>query len=267
MSSVTFEPTNASMSDQLRAMYRGHLCRKREQLAEFSGRVKWSTPDFPVELLAFIGLNDYSGSPITEEQREKIDRGVRQLRAEWPHAYETIVNGAPFIVKVARPSGPPIGTATYLEYLDCTFITDWAFNFLPPKTILPRNQLYGIQENLYHESLHYRVYRRIVREDIFDRSISTFENGSVYIPWHDTQWPVEQAIQAYYVYERVLPMRRRLAEDARQSSVLRKQLAYACEEAEFALESLANEIGRTAPTLNPKIQALWADVFASKDIS
>lgn len=235
--------------------YRAYLHEHRLPLLEIGGR-EIATATFTPDLLRLLDLVDFTGETISLPQRERIAQALRELRLDFPRAYRCILDGTQVIAKIATSTRQMISSATYLEFLGCTFISDWAFRCIPPGTVLPENQLYCIQENLYHESLHQKLYVYIEEQSIF--SDRTVDHGSVHVPWHDVRWPLEQAIHAFFVYRNVLPMRRRAAGDERHALPVRRRLSKAEEAARSSIDALGERISEITATSTPAVRGLWS---------
>ena len=87
-----------------------------------------------------------------------------------------------------------------------TFITKKIIRHIPPKTILPEINYYGIQENLFHEALHHQLSATIISNKVFTNP--EFINEMILIPWRNCSWPLDRCFHALFVYNGVIKMRK-----------------------------------------------------------
>lgn len=116
-----------------------------------------------------------------------------------------------------------LSSCTFYELPNYSIVTDLATNYLPPKVFCAIPHPYALIENLYHESIHQAIFGSM---DV-DGLLGDGEPPDIWVPWHGTHWPMEQAFHAWLVYERVGRLRK---------LALRSNIARSIPELEVALE-------------------------------
>jgi hypothetical protein len=215
-----------------------------------SGKSLRHTSKISRDLLSVVELDHCEVETFSVRDLSLLQIALQNLQEAFPLAYETIERNTVVLVKI-RSEKPFVSSTTYLEILGCTFISDWAFQFLPPTFQLGNGDLYPIQENLYHESLHQQLMLQINQWEVFDRTQKPESYGQIFVPWHNKFWSFEHALHAYYVYKMIAPMRRHFAGErekgAEGAEVLFQGAAHAAEQAEIlriGLESAIPGLGQ-----------------------
>lgn len=229
-----------------------------------SGEIVFETNDVPArileavdvtkDLLRIVELEAYDQIPLQQKHVHSIQAALDDLKVSYPPAYVNILKHTKAICMInTDPPRLTMCTGTYGEILGLTFMSRWAFSFLPPATLFRESTLYPIQENLYHESLHQVMLGFINEHQTYDR---TKRYPTIFIPWHDTQWVVEQGIHALYYYMHILPMRRARLQAVSADSADAQKMQKAIAEAERAISSLNESIADIYDALDDKVQTL-----------
>jgi hypothetical protein len=141
----------------------------------------------------------------------------------------------------------------------CTFLTYKAIQHIPPKVIIPAITLYGLQENLFHESLHQQLSATLIFEDILTGSADMAP--PVPIPWRATVWPVDRALHAAWVYGNVLGLRQAEIERGPEGGErVRQTLSRAYDEGRAALAHLVAALDKHRDSFTVRGQAILETV-------
>jgi hypothetical protein len=111
-------------------------------------------------------------------------------------------------------------------------VTKKIIRHIPPVRILPVVSFYGIQENLFHEALHQQLTAYIIASD--DLLKPAAPNHKIHIPWRNTEWPLDRALHAAWVYRGLLAFRKRMV-DVTPTKMLRTVITESYRESEQAL--------------------------------
>ena len=124
----------------------------------------------------------------------------------------------------------------------CAFMTDKALRDIPPDTILPEDSPWALAENLYHESLHQQLSATILQEDILSDAYDARSAPKISVPWRSTDWEIDRAFHALYVYSRLLPMREQYARSRDLDPLAAFYIAEAIQKGRAALRYLAEAL-------------------------
>ncbi len=89
----------------------------------------------------------------------------------------------------------------------CAFVTDKANRHIPPDTVVDRDSIYFLAENLYHEALHLELSATLLLTDVVSDSYESSEARRIQIPWRGQSWEPDRIVHAAYVYANILRLR------------------------------------------------------------
>jgi hypothetical protein len=177
-------------------------------------RIRLCYTGFPTSVLMDLGLAVYRSAVPKQNVKSTIEQAITNLR---PKMLETISSWISVIVYLEPIQKGGLSSTSFYELPHCCFVTRFATRFLPPDTVLPVSHPYAFQENLYHEALHQWLCRQIARDPVVKAGVET----SVFPSWRGGEaWPLEQAIQACFVYAHVGPFRKMEAQNGASNLAL-----------------------------------------------
>lgn len=115
-----------------------------------------------------------------------------------------------------------ISSTTFYDYPFCTFFSKCGLFFIPPNTVFFEPNDYAIFDNIYHEALHQELLIQILLDKIFNNYKLVPKENIIPIPWRNTLWTIEHALQAYYVYRHLCISRQLFSQSLKDNIMLEK---------------------------------------------
>lgn len=169
--------------------------------------LEWCVNDPSGETLQLVGLSEFEVAPCIERRRRYLQQALDNL-ANWNrYAYECIQNFTSSLIwlrlKTLDAAVPLFSSTSFYEFPHCTFLTDLALYHIPPDIVFSVPMVYALRENLYHEALHQQLCTLISKYGVFTDPTVAHALPGILIPWRNTYWKLEHALQAAFVYSKV----------------------------------------------------------------
>lgn len=158
--------------------------------------------DLSIEELSFLQLPDYKISTI-QANHSFIKRAVTKIGMILSEPFNVIkqhTNYLAIIEPLREKTCNIISSTTFYDYPFCTFFARYGYFYMPPNIIFHEPNDYVIFDNLYHESLHQQLLIQIMLGKIFINHKFLSRDEIIPIPWRNSKWTIEHALQAAYVY-------------------------------------------------------------------
>lgn len=158
--------------------------------------------DLSIEELSLLQLSDYRISNI-QANYSFIKRAVTKIGMILSEPLDVIKQHTSYLAIIESTQGGAcdiISSTTFYDYPLCTFFTRYGYFYMPPNIVFHEPNDYVIFDNLYHEALHQKLLIQIILGKIFINHKSLSRDEIIPIPWRDSKWTIEHALQAAYVY-------------------------------------------------------------------
>jgi hypothetical protein len=159
-------------------------------------------------ILRDLDLTQYSQVEPSVNFARMLKQAVESLDS-YPHVDQMIRDWTSMLV-IINPDQPDswLSSASFYSFPHCTFLTELAARFLPDQHIVSRPEIYCLQENLYHESLHQFLFRFMQQCPCFKSDMDNVRTAVIHPSWHtNVSWALEHALQVCFVYGHVARMR------------------------------------------------------------
>lgn len=222
--------------------YVGHGSGRLRQIKASGYNLRICTDFSLPEVLLELGLDGVRVVDPGLETMDKIEASLNDLWDVYKPAAQSVADWTRVIAWGVTVSGQAFSACSYHELPQYTFLTNWAWRFLPPEIMFERENSYSFQESIYHESIHQALCHTIELEPIFTCSLQAANEMKVKIPWRGVSWPMEQVVHGYFVYHKISKMRKHVIEqekiDAPYLEKLKRELPEAIESERILLEAI-----------------------------
>jgi hypothetical protein len=175
-----------------------------------------------------------------------LENALKNLETVYAPAWKKVSQQTSMIVwltpKHTMLPGDLFSCCSFHRLPHCTFLTDLALRHIPANVVFRQNSTYALQENLFHESLHQELCEMIDIDSLFLADVSEIASITVTIPWRATDWALEKAVHAFYVYANLLKMRTHVVSEGLLSQGCGEELKKGILEAKTAVTVLGNGI-------------------------
>lgn len=210
--------------------------------------------DLNLDVLSELNLWSFDIKVPSERLLKELEDALIHLESIYAPAWKTVSQQTSMIVwltpKKMTPPEDLFSCCSFHQLPHCTFLTDLALRHIPANVVFKKNSTYALQENLYHESLHQELCEIIDNHNLFLVDRSELLSIQVSVPWRATEWALEKAVHAFYVYAHLLKMRSHVVNEALVSEDFEDALEKGILEAKRAVTELGNGIVSKAKYLS-----------------